>query len=660
MAKKQPDNPDISIMRDRMGRTGDYTQMQRLASQDFEYRAWKQQIRRENFQRRFDKRREEREILIKTRDQVYQDKLNNGIRLMTAIDNLATFNNEMAATIKATNGMDSALHPNSSLVVQDHDDSSKTKDKDEDKDDAKKKKSAANVKLDKLQQVAQAARAQQEVLTTYLAELHQAINKPEVIENENAPAIDEDKLVRKNDLPKYLDEVARKHGINAGDFQTQRDYCVAAYQAMMTDLKNQLPGYIANHDTDEVNRMVDTLQLGYFAGLRTIKMKNLPESERNMPEKDVLNPNSPQTGNWERVEHIAQYAQKAMNQAQKDGDEAFKDADAQTKQRWNHDKQYADAFAQYHENTRQRPFSHFSSDDLGDMYGRMEKKVVPGEEYYSFRQRQEAKQDVLFRHELGIGQKLDGLNDQVMLTFTLARMRQFPDMRLNFDANEYLQMSPKQRRQWRRTQNANIRERNAAEKEAVNREIAQAKRQIKRPKKKGNHVEHVDDARSFLKEVKESMKDIHALKQAEDEWIETKAASKAIEAKHGRLSFFKLPIQKMGFMLVDSASAMASMTNLYRLNHRNAQDTKMLRGVAEDGSPLAKYAPGELEGAQKRFTRRMKDEKFYEKYMKAKSSKFVDKNQGDLIEEKMQEWADEHDARQARYEHEREDFTPNH
>lgn len=653
MAKKQPDNPDISIMRDRMGRTGDYTQMQRLASQDSEYRAWKQQIRRENFQRRFDKRREEREILIKTRDQVYQDKLNNGVRLMTAIDNLATFNNEMAATAMAANGMDNALHPNSSLVAQ-------TKDKGEGEDDAKKKKSAANAKHDKLRQVVQAARAQQEVLTTYLAELHQAINKPEVIENENDPATDENGLVRKDELPKYLDEVARKHGINAGDFQTQRDYCAAAYKAMLTDIKNQLPDYIASHNTDEVNRMIDTLQLGHFAGLRTTKMKDLPESERNMPKKDFLNPDSPQTGNWERVEHIAQYAQKTMDQAQKEGDKAFKDADAQTKQRWEQDKQYADAFTQYHENTRQRPFSHFSSDDLGDMYGRMEKKVVPGEEYYDFRKRQEAQQDVLFRHELGIGQKLDGLNDRVMLPLTLARMRQFPDMRLNFDANEYLQMSPKQRRQWRRTQNANIRERNAAEKEAVNREIAQAKRQIKKPKKKGNHVEHVDDARSFLKEVKESMKDIHALKQAEDEWIETKAASKAIEAKHGRLSFFKLPVQKMGFMLVDYAGAMASMTNLYRLNHRNKEDTKMLRGVVEGGSPLAKYAPDKLKGAQKRFAWRMKDEEFYEKYMKAKSGKFVDKHQGDLIEEKMQEWADEHDARQARYEHEREDFTPNH
>lgn len=657
MAKKQPDNPDISIMRDRMGRTGDYTQMQRLASQDSEYRAWKQQIRRENFQRRFDKRREEREILIKTRDQVYQDKLNNGVRLMTAIDNLATFNNEMAATITATNGMDNALHPYSSLAAPDND---KSKDEGKDEDDAKQKKSTANVKHDKLQQVAQAAQAQQVVLTTYLAELHQAINKPEVIENENDPATDEDGLVRKDGLPKYLDEVARKHEINAGDFQTQRDYCAAAYKAMMTDIKNQLPGYIANHDTDEVNRMINTLQLGHFAGLRTTKMKDLPESERNMPKKDFLNPNSPQTGNWERVEHIAQYAQKTMDQAQKEGDKTFKDADTQTKQCWNRDKRYADMFAQYHKNTRQRPFSHFSSDDLGNMYGQMEKKVVPGEEYYSFRQRQEAKQDVLFRHELGIGQKLDGLNDRVMLSLTLARMRQFPDMRLNFDANEYLQMSPKQRRQWRRMQNANIRERNAAEKEAVNREIAQAKRQIKRPKKKGNHVEHIDDARSFLKEVKESMKDIHALKQAEDEWIETKAASKAIEAKHGRLSFFRLPIQKMGFMIVDSASAMASMTNLYRLNHRNGEDTKMLRGVAEDGSPLAKYSLDELKHAKKRFVRRMKDEEFYEKYMKAKSGKFVDKHQGDLIEEKMQEWADEHDARQAWYERERKDFTPNH
>lgn len=652
MAKKQQDNPDISIMRDRMGRTGDYTQMQRLASQDSEYRAWKQQIRRENFQRRFDKRREEREILIKTRDQVYQDKLNNGVRLMTAIDNLATFNNEMAATAMAANGMDNALHPNSSLIAQ-------TKDKGEDEDDAKKKKSAANAKHDKLRQVVQAAQAQQEVLTTYLAELHQAINKPEVIENENDPTIDENGLVRKDELPKYLDEVARKHGINAGDFQTQRDYCAAAYKAMLTDIKNQLPDYIASHNTDEVNRMIDTLQLGHFAGLRTTKMKDLPESERNMPEKDFLNPNSPQTGNWERVEHIAQYAQKTMDQAQEEGDKAFKDADAQTKQRWEQDKQYADAFAQYHENTRQRPFSHFSSDDLGSMYGRMEKKVVPGEEYYDFRKRQEAQQDVLFRHELGIGQKLDGINDRVMLPLTLARMRKFPDMRLNFDANEYLQMSPKQRRQWRRTQNANIRQRNAAEKEAVKREFEQAKRKIKKPKKKGNHVEHVDDARSFLKEVKESMKDIHAMKRTEDEWLEMVAASEAIRIKHGQWSILGLPV-KAGLAVVDSASAMASMTNLYRLNHRNKEDTKMSRGVAEDGSPFAKYAPDELKGAQKRFARRMKDEEFYEKYMKAKSGKFVDKHQGDLIEEKLQEWADEHDARQARYEREREESTPNH
>lgn len=652
MAKKQQDNPDISIMRDRMGRTGDYTQMQRLASQDSEYRAWKQQIRRENFQRRFDKRREEREILIKTRDQVYQNKLNNGVRLMTAIDNLATFNNEMAATAMAANGMDNALHSNSSLVAQ-------TKDKDEDEDNAKKKKNATNVKRDKLQQVVQAARAQQMVLTTYLAELHQAINKPEVIENENDPAIDEKGLVRKNELPKYLDEVARKHSINAGDFQTQRDYCAAAYKAMMTDIKNQLPGYIANHDTDEVNRMIDTLQLGHFAGLRTTKMKDLPESERNMPKKDFLNPNSPQMGNWERVEHIAQYAQKIIDQAQEEGDKAFKDADAQTKQRWEQNKRYADAFAQYHENTRQRPFSHFSSDDLGSMYDRMEKKVVPGEEYYDFRKRQEAQQDVLFRHELGVGQKLDGINDRVMLPLTLARMRKFPDMRLNFDANEYLQMSPKQRRQWRRTQNANIRQRNAAEKEAVKREFEQAKRKIKKPKKKGNHVEHVDDARSFLKEVKESMKDIHAMKKTEDEWLEMAAASEAIRIKHGQWSILGLPV-KAGLAVVDSASAMASMTNLYRLNHQNKEDTKMLRGVAEDGSPLAKYAPDELERAQKRFARRMKDEEFYEKYMKAKSDKFVDKNQGDLIEEKLQEWADEHGARQAQYEHEREGFTPNH
>lgn len=441
---------------------------------------------------------------------------------------------------------------------------------------------------DKLDAVDKVAEQQRVGLMQHLLMLREAIKDPEALEKRS-------RRVSAKDVQEFIKNYTQKHPETSSKYlkehdqrpadekeQDKIDYDVASERLIFHNVWKEAVAAIpkfANGYQDGGN-LLDKAALGPLYSPRQ-QLADVPvdqkESEYTLEGLREVQDND--DGSWQRIEHF-------LNLLGKDNDE----------------------ITQLHQQANKHNFNQAYQEPFKAVNGseQLFQRHHPEMDLNAARRRYQSLLDVELRQQLDMPQKMDFLNDNVLLARSLIKQSKYADMLTGFDPDTYMKMTKQQRKDWRRKQQAEISHRNASTKDQIKQETKQAFQQKDSQKaRRGVNDSHVQDGATFLQQVRDSMKDIQAIQH---DWMLD--ATKLGEAIDIRAAHGELWGQKFGRMVSGRAIAAAELISVHRRNKKNNADVKTLRSlVNSDKEPD-----------------RMADEDFYNKYVITKN--FVNHHQG--------------------------------